>query len=51
MTDDNKRKLTGWEKTAITIIVLLVFTIAAIIFRDHIEGYINTFLNWYKNGS
>jgi len=52
MTEDkNKNNLTGWEKAAVVIIVILIFVIAALIFRDHIEEYIKIFINWYRSES
>lgn len=50
MTEDgNKKNLTRLEKAAIAIIVILVFVIAALIFRDYIEEYIKIFMNWYRS--
>jgi len=50
MIKDEKRKnLTRWEKAAIVIIVILILVITALIFRDHIEGYIKIFVNWYRS--
>jgi len=50
MIEDDKRKnLTRWEKAAIVIIVILILVITALILRDHIEGYIKIFINWYRN--
>ncbi|MCD4668886.1 MAG: hypothetical protein K8S14_00405 [Actinomycetia bacterium] len=49
--DENKRNLSLWEKAAIVIIVILVLVIAALIFKDHIEEYVNVFMDWYRNGN
>ena len=49
MTGDRKRGFTGWEKTAIVIIVILIIVILALVFRDQLEEYIRVFMNWYRN--
>jgi len=48
MDSERKRRgLTGWEKTAIAVIVILLVIILALIFREQLEGYIRDFINWY----
>ena len=44
-----KRDLTGWEKTAIVVIVILILVILALIFREQLEEYIRVFMEWYGN--
>lgn len=45
--DKKKRSLTGWEKTAITVIVVLIVIILALVFKEELEGYLNIFMDWY----
>jgi hypothetical protein len=50
MTVEKKRRgLTGWEKTAIVVIVILIITILALVFRDQLEDYFRVFMDWYGN--
>ncbi len=47
--EGRRRGPTGWEKTAIVVIVILIIAILALIFRDQLEEYIRVFINWYGN--
>ena len=49
VSDRKKRGLTGWEKTAVAVIVILVVIIMVLVFREQLEEYIRTFLEWYGN--
>jgi len=51
VANGKKRGLTGWEKTAIIIIVILIFIILTMIFKDQLEEYFRTFMEWYASGS
>jgi len=47
--EKRKRALTGWEKAAITIIIILVLAILALIFEEKIESYVKIFMDWYQS--
>jgi hypothetical protein len=50
MTGERERRgLTGWEKTAIVVIAILIIVILALIFRDQLEEYVRAFMDWYGN--
>lgn len=49
-TENEKKRLTIWERAAIAIIIILIIIIVLLIFSENIKEYIEIFKDWYEGG-